>query len=472
MTSTIEGIRRWWLLLLAAVITLARLCHVRVVWVEEAYPIAAALEMLRGKMLYRDIWFDKPPLFPAFYLLFGAQIGWPLRIAGAALILIACWLAWSLARSLWTEREGVLAAVLLGFFLTFGVPSAVMAAAPDLLMVAPHLAAILLCVRGRPFLSGLAGGVALLLNAKAAYVLAACLLWQWRAVPFLVAGVAAVQLPAMLWLWANGALAAYWQQVWQWGFLYGANPPFEKPWLEGLRRTANWAGFHATLIAGAMYCLVRGRNQREPSRIQLIGWVLLSFAAVCAGWRFFPRYYFQLLTPMCIIGARGAMLMNPRWRMAVLCLLLIPMARYGPRYAQVAMDQPWGDLALHDDSRAVAAKLRARQIGSLLVWGYRPDVYAYSRIPAATRFLDSQPLTGVIADRHLTDSQTVAPDLAKQNRLELLQTEPDAIVDGLGPLNPDLAIGRYDDLHQWFQKYILAERTAFSVIYIRRSLLN
>ncbi len=40
----------------------ARLCHSGIVWVEEAYPAAAAIQILNGKMLYRDVWFDKPPL--------------------------------------------------------------------------------------------------------------------------------------------------------------------------------------------------------------------------------------------------------------------------------------------------------------------------------------------------------------------------------------------------------------------------
>jgi len=64
--------RAAWLAILVAAVA-SRLCYLDIVWVEEGYPLAAAAEMLRGKMLYRDIWFDKPPLFPAFYLLAGAM---------------------------------------------------------------------------------------------------------------------------------------------------------------------------------------------------------------------------------------------------------------------------------------------------------------------------------------------------------------------------------------------------------------
>ena len=42
--------------------------------------------MMHGAALYRDIWFDKPPLVPAIYLLWGARIGWALRIAGRSCV--------------------------------------------------------------------------------------------------------------------------------------------------------------------------------------------------------------------------------------------------------------------------------------------------------------------------------------------------------------------------------------------------
>jgi hypothetical protein len=96
-------------------------------------------------------------------------------------------------------------------------------------------------------------------------------------------------------------------------------------------------------------------------------------------------------------------------------------------------------------------------------------VYAYSRVPAATPYLDSQPLTGVIADRHLTDSHMSAPELAASNRNKLVAYDPDVIVDGLGPLNPELAITRYPDLASWLARYSVVARTRYSVIYALRS---
>jgi hypothetical protein len=84
---------------------------------------------------------------------------------------------------------------------------------------------------------------------------------------------------------------------------------------------------------------------------------------------------------------------------------------------------------------------------------------------AGSRFLDSQPLTGVLADRHLTTSEAFAPEWAARNRRELIASDPTWIVDGLGPLNPALAITKFSDLHEWLAGYREVRRTRFSIIY-------
>jgi hypothetical protein len=436
---------------LFAGILITRLCHLRILWVEEAYPAAAALQMLNGKALYRDIWFDKPPLSASTYLLWGAQSGLPLRVAGSVFIFLCCLAVFLFAREVWSEREGVTAAALLGCFLTFGVPSAVMPLAPDLLMVLPHTLAVFFAWRKRAILSGLLAGVALLVNSKAIFVLAACLLW---AGPLVLVGFAIPAVASLLWFGQP-----YWEQVWQWGAVYSAHG---FAWQTGFLRTMNWAGFQAALLVGAAFFLWKEKNWRW------LAWVIISLAAVAAGWRFFPRYYFQLLPPLALMSARGyTLLQGRRWMMLV--LLLIPVARFGPRYVQLAVhpDAPWSDRALEMDSQA-ASKLMGAD-GTLLVWGYRPDIFLFSRLPAGTPFLDSQPLTGVLADRHLTNSDSVAPELAAHNRQRLIETAPTWIADGLGPLNPSLAITQYPDLKGWLENYEIAGKTADTVVYRRRA---
>src|SRR5580658_1349610 len=137
----------------------AHLAHSGVLWAEEDLPLAVALRMLHGGVLYHDIWFDKPPLVPAVYLFWGARIGAVLRVAGAVYAFLCCLLAYAFAAGLWSRREGYWAAALLGFFLTFDTHSAVLPLAADLLLLAPHLAAVLLVSRKRYFLGGIAAGV-------------------------------------------------------------------------------------------------------------------------------------------------------------------------------------------------------------------------------------------------------------------------------------------------------------------------
>lgn len=427
--------------------------------------MAAGAQMARGAVLYRDIWFDKPPLLAAVYLWHPA---WLLRFEGALYALLASALIYRFARDKWSEREGFWAAGLMAFFLTFDFASSVIPLAADLLMLAPHIAVVWMAWRGRAFWSGLLVGVAFLFNSKAVFAGAACALWCWRSLPALALGFAAPNALAIAWLWSQGALGAYVEQVWQWGRVYAGGTFVEEPVRNGIVRTANWLGFHSALIVAAAVLL---RKRMSPERWRFAVWGFLSLAAVAAGWRFFPRYYFQIL-PLAVLAASRGMVLLGRRRAIALALLLIPLARFGPRYALLAAGRSgnWADTAMDRDSRA-ASQLARRAAGpgdTLLVWGFRPEMYVYTALPAATRFLDSQPLTGVPADRHLRQSEPVVPEWAAANRRVLSRSRPSIIMDGLGPLNPRLALDQYPDLRGWLAGYREVGRTRLTVIYRRR----
>src|SRR5258706_10724032 len=195
-----------------------RLCHVDILWAEEDLPMAAATQMQFGKTLYRDVWFDKPPLLAAINLTWGVRTGWPLRLAGGLYALLACCLAYAFARDLWTQTEGLWAAGLLGFFLILDFPSAVIPLAADLTMLAPHLAAVWLAYRGRAFWSGVAAGGGVLINTKALFVLAACAVWAVPAGGFLVAGLSAADPLAPAGLSGAGRLCPFICPGWGRGF--------------------------------------------------------------------------------------------------------------------------------------------------------------------------------------------------------------------------------------------------------------
>lgn len=439
----------------------ARMCHVGILWAEEGLPMASAAQMLHGKALYREIWFDKPPLVTAVYLLWGVRSGWLLRLAGALYGLLACWIAYRFARGLWSAAEGFWAAALLGFFLIFDFPSAVVPLASDLLLLAPHLAAVWLAWSRRPFASGVMTGIGFLISPKALFVAAACALWNPGAILPMAAGFAAVNGAAVIWMAAIGALPSYWQEVWVWGRLYAADP-LGDPLRNGPRRTLDWLGFHAALMVAAAWFSPRAKHAWRWA-----GWLLLCLAGVALGWRFFPRYYFLLLPPLTLMAARGFALLGRR-AIFVTLLLLVPLVRFGPRYVLLAAgDSTWADTAMDRDSRQVAALTRplARPGDTLFVWGFRPDLFIYTGLPAATRYLDSQPLNGVPADRHLTDAQPVETEGPRARRAELARSSPTFVIDGLGLYNPRLAIGAYPDLQPWLAHYHEVARSGQTVIY-------
>jgi hypothetical protein len=443
------------------IILATRLAHWRVLWVEEAYPMAGALAVLNGLAPYRDFWYDKPPLALLFYLLCGAYDGWPLRAFSAVFIFACAWVSWYAARARWEEPEARLAALLTAFFLTFGVPAAVMAIAPDLLLVLPHLTAIAFAWRGRPFAAGLATGIALWAHAKGVFVLAAAALFlPVAAWPLLLAGCAVPVVVLIGGLWALGGLGGFREQVWQWGSLYAGDPYVAAPLAEGVRRTLNWLGFAAALVTGAAVALRREGWRLGAWRFGM--WTLLMLASVAVGWRFFPRYYFALVPPLALLAARG--LAAGRMRYALL-LLLIPALRFGPGYVRTALDQPTQDLALLADVRQAARAIPPGE--TLFVWGYRPELSVLTRAPLGAPYLESQPLTGVFADRHLTSSQPSDTANTAGHLARLAASKPQWVADGLGPLNGELAIDRVPQLRSWLEQYRVVGTWPTLVLYRR-----
>jgi Dolichyl-phosphate-mannose-protein mannosyltransferase len=456
-----------------------RFCHLDLLWADEDYHLAAAINLLHGKVPYRDFWYDKPPLTALYYLLIGGYSGWLLRLLDATYVLVACRLVYGLARHWWGEAEGLTAALLLSFFLAFYLPSAVIAFAADAVMIVPHLAAIYCAQRRRAVAAGAFCGLAFLANTKAVFVLATCGLWLLPQVLPLFAGFCAPVLLTLAVAWGCGAWPGYVEQVWHWGVLYTRGTPVTNPFRTGLTRTANWAGFHALLVAGSVVGLVRSPRS---DRWKLGAWILLSFVGVALGSRFAPHYFLQLLPPLAVAASHGIML---AWRRYGRCatvafglLAAVPAIRFGPRYVSLAADAlvhrdpRWTDVTLDVDSRHAAAKIRsmAHTGDTLLVWGYRPDIYVYTRLVSDSRFWDSQPLTGVPADRHLSAVTSIYHAAAPANRKELTRSHPTFLADGLSLMNPHLAPDQYPELKDWLAGYKLVARTPLCLIYERMPL--
>lgn len=473
----------WFWVSLTGVLLLSRLCHVNILWADEDYHLAAAIQMLHGKMLYRDLWYDKPPLTAMVAALFGAWSGWPLRIAGTMLAAASCAVAFRFAGSLWSRREGYWAAGFLAFSLIFYLPAATIPLEPDTLMILPHLAAVYWAWKQKPLAAGLAAGLAFAMNIKGLTVLLVCLVFAPAAWPLMLAGFLIPNALILGWLVSQHAFSAYIESVWRWGLLYAGAPPGDSPVESALKRLRNWFGFHAALGLAAGWYFVRefvGKKE-DGVRPRLLAWAAISLAAAGVGWRFSPHYLNQLLPPLAIAGARGVCLLIADTRvplrrfgtLALAAAALVAMIRFGPRYFLLAADDlahrphAWRDVALDQESRQAAALIRslAKEGDTIFIWGYRPNLVVYTRLPVASRMWESQPLTGVPADRHLRDASSVDPDWARQNRAELLRSSPSFIVDGLSAYNPRLDIANYPDLATWFKHYCLAGRAGLTSVY-------
>lgn len=293
----------WFWASLTGLLLLSRLCHLNILWADEDYHLAAAIQILHGKMLYRDLWYDKPPLTAMVAVLFGGGWGWPLRIAGTVVATASCALVFRFASEIWSRREGYWAAGLLAFSLIFYLPPATIPLEPDTLMILPHLAAVYLAWRQKPLAAGFVAGLAFAMNIKGAAVLLVCLIFAPAAWPLLVAGFVIPNVVLLAGLVSQHAFSAYVESVWRWGLLYAGAPPGDSAVESALVRLRNWLGFHATLALAAGWYFVRAKD--DGARPRLLAWTLVSLAAAGIGWRFSPHYLNQLLPPLAIASARG-----------------------------------------------------------------------------------------------------------------------------------------------------------------------
>ena len=435
----------------------SRLCHTNVLWSDEDYHLAAAIQALHGKLPYRDFWYDKPPLNLAFYLLFGARTGLLLRIADAAFVCLCCVIAYRFAAGLWSKREGYIAAALLAFFLIFSLIPGVLPLEPDTLMLAPHLAAVYLAWRRKPVLAGIAAGIAFQLNVKGIFILAfAALFGGWLD---LFTGFLIPNAIVLGWLTVTKIFPDYWAQVWRWGWLYANSSPAKA----GVLSLVGWFGFHAALLIAAI-CFW----SRERSRT--LAWFALALVFTLVDLRPAPRYFNLLLPPLLIAAAGGAGFslqsgLQPRRIVPALVILtlLIPLIRFIPAYVHPLAH---ADTAMDRESRQAATivSAAAKPVDTIFIWGYRPDIVAYTRLPVAGQMWDSQPLTGVPADRHLSENRPVDIAWAARNR-GLAPAYATFIVDGLSQYNPRLDIHLYPELAQWLTHYCEIGRAGGIVVY-------
>lgn len=527
---------------LLAISFLLRIFYARHLYQDDGLWFTAAEEILRGKALYSEIYFDKPPALPLLYALlfklFGAQII-TIRLFTIVYAVAVSWALYLFGARLYDKKTGLVAAAIFTVFSTTYTTGHFQGLNTDFLMTLPYAASAFLMVRSHQarsatlaFSGGALAGLAAEVNPKALLNLLffALLLivtgWKgWRPgregvksfftlFAVAVAGFAVGTLPFLFYVAATGSLTDYWLYVWDWGSRYAGYHSTTRAIVTGLSQTINYFVLNNTLLISlivvAAMAFKSRRGTEKPGTelhmkadLMLLIWLATSYAGVATGGRFFGHYFYQILPALALISGRGLFAIasaiktaHPAtrlWKMrkpvvALICLgFVLTIARFHGRTVLLAADwlrgrkseatAEWFHDRLNTEERRAAAAVKQESSPSdyLFVWGYRPEIYYWSGLAPASRYLSTQPLTGVPADVHyfgddygyLLDEATTAA--ARTELLgDLERTRPRYIVDELGFFNAALAIKSYPELELFLKEYGRAELTGRFFIYRRK----
>jgi len=350
------------LLVIGALTFLLRIWHTGHLYQDDGLWFTAAEEILRGKVLYRDIFFDKPPGLPILYAglfsIFGAHI-LTIRVFTICYSVAVSGLLYLFGSRLYDKRTGLIAAVLFSVFSTTYISGDMQSLNTDLLMAPFYSAGAFLLIqsglaRGRSALPALAGGalsgVAFQINPKGAFdliffalVLTASRCWQegtflsflgaaLKKFALACAGFLFGSLPFFLYIVGTHSLSRYKLYVWDWGMRYAGYYPSSRSVEIFLHYSTDYFLINNLLLT--MLIVVAGitihrlpryfrqrrsrvlnhvRNLPESNKLlkilqsdaTLLIWFAVSFAGVAAGGRFFAHYYFQVIPALCMIGASG-----------------------------------------------------------------------------------------------------------------------------------------------------------------------
>ncbi len=549
----------------------------------------AAEEMLRGKALYSEIYFDKPPVtalvYYALFWLFGAKII-VIRIFMIFYSVAISYALYLFAKHLYDRRAGLLAAGMFTFFSTTSVNTHTQGLNTDFLMLLPYTAGAYFFVHACldrssafAFLGGAMAGLAVQTNPKAIFGLiffAALLvaarfakksevrengrMGEWESgsnessspTPPLIllplrtphsallftlsiAGLIAGTLPFLIYLASNGSLSFYWLYVWRWGIGYAGYRSVWDIFTHGAWLTLKYLIRTNTLFFALMFVVVVWVRRVKKNGVAEIAdngemksdgaallWFAASYGGLAVGGRFYSNYFFQILPALCLIGSRGILAIATALRFqratvrrAAIATLAVGLIITGiifhtrtvtlafdwMRGAKGEMNADWYHETLNREERMVVAVVRewpggfesAEESGReamrtnsprqgnprepsdyLFVWGARAEIYYWSGLIPASRFLTAQPLTGVPSDVH-HDSRSrpvFDAEVTRAARLELVgelqRAQPKYIVDEIGFFNRATSIHSYVETREFMKDYERLGATGRFLIYRRK----
>lgn len=360
-----------------AITLLLRIWYSGNLYQDDGLWFTAAEEILRGKVLYREVFFDKPPVLPlvyaALFKLFGTHI-LTIRLFTICYAILISSLLYLFGSRLYDRRTGLVAGLMFAIFSTTYIRGDMQSLNTEFLMAPFYIAAAFLLIRScaasqrlglLAFAGGVMAGIAFQINPKGAFDLiffAALLIVgrSWDDAPLLeyarramklfalaVAGLAAASLPFVAWLFATDSISRYVLYVWKWGLGYSNYYPAKRGAEIFLHYGTDYFLINNTLLLGLLI-VVGITTSRIVLRTKLVGgesreffnmdvalllWSAVSFAGVAAGGRFFAHYYFQVIPGLCLIGSRGLLELSSwsksRNRIANAAVLILLISGFG-----------------------------------------------------------------------------------------------------------------------------------------------
>ncbi len=279
------------------------------------------------------------------------------------------------------------------------------------------------------------------------------------------------------WLWWMGSWDAY--SFWSWEYQVDYIRDGLKtinPWKKGLSRTT------LTILGGFIIWWSAGktlfRHWRDKNPLVVIGllWLLLGYAAVATGGRFSPRYFTQIFPPLALLASM-TFAWSRKWQRWA---LLIPLLGFW--LARFFSPEIYAAAGVYDYTRFQKEighyiHERTKPEDRIFIWGWGNGIYIYSERMPATRFMNSDFVTGRIQgsptayDLNFDTSFNVIPgswemlmvDLERYRPAYFLDTAPANIHDYV-----KYPIAKYPHLQQYLDQHYTLETTLHAVELYRR----
>jgi 4-amino-4-deoxy-L-arabinose transferase-like glycosyltransferase len=248
-------------------------------------------------------------------------------------------------------------------------------------------------------------------------------------------------------------------------------------WRKGVSHTLQFIGICSPLIAGAAVAVwdrSRTWRRRQNERTALLLLVAGSAIGTCAGARFYPHYYIQLIPPLALLAAphyarvwsgetRGK---RQRFLLSLSCFSLFVAAGWF--------------LFVH--SRGLASKRQPLETARFLsehsapddrifVWGHKAAIYIDAQRRPACRYILTFPLTGYIFGGPIPGVDTrnrILPDAWNHLQEDFGKHPPVYVIDVQDEDNLVYPIRDFPVLAKLLASYNVVARNDEAVIYSRR----